>query len=94
MRVFFFNDIIIEICIDSLLNNFGSNCAIFPLFHGLGDGSRLILRAIYDIPDFFFFKHELLKFDPLKSILEASEFLFFVFAVTVFADHYVVEEER
>lgn len=79
LKVFFSNNINIKIYTDLLFDNFGSNCIIFLFFLNLGSKGKLILQAICNIPNFFFFKHGLCKIDPLEPILKVLEFLFFYF---------------
>lgn len=93
LKVFFSNNINIKIRVDLLLDNFKSNYIIFLYFSGLCGSSGIILQVIYDVPDFFFFKHSLHKVRLLGSIFKAIKLLSFTFAIIIFAGHYAKKEK-
>ena len=70
LKVFFFNNINIEIHGFPLLNTSKSNCVVFLLFHNLGVGNELISQAIFDVSELFFCKHDLYEVSPLGPIFD------------------------
>lgn len=90
----FSNNIDIEVGVDLLLDDFGSNSIVFFLLLNLGSYSKISTRPIYYILDLFFLKHGLGKIGPLRPILEAKELLSFALAVNVFVCHFDDDLEK
>ena len=80
----FSNNINIKIAADPLFNDFGDNNVVFLFFSNLKGGSRLSLRAIYYIPDFFFFEDDLREISPLRLLLVVSKLLFLALLFVIF----------
>ena len=87
MWVSFPDNVDVEVGIDSLLYNFGSNSVVLLLFPSLGSCSRISTGPIYYIPDLFLFEHGLGKIGKLRQIFEAMELLFLALAIVVFVCH-------
>ncbi len=88
MWVSFSNDVDIEVGVDPLLDDFGSNSVILLLLPSLSSCSRISTRSIYYILDLFFLEHGLSKIGPLRPILKAAELLSLPLAVVVFVHHF------
>ena len=87
MWVSFSNNVDVEVGIDPLFDNFGSNSVVFLLFSSLGSCSRISIRPIYFIPDLLFLEHGLGKIGLLRPIFEAMELLSLALAIVVFVYH-------
>ena len=87
LKVFFINNINIEVTINSLFDDFGVNGIVLLFFFDLRDGSRFRSRFIYNILDFFFFKYDLYEIGQMGPILKTSEFFFFTILFIVFICH-------
>lgn len=76
-----------------MFDNFKGNCIVFFLFFSLNSSTKIGLKAICDILNFFFSKHDLSKISAFEQVFEASKVLFF-YIVLIFGSHYKREREK
>ena len=88
VRVFFSNDVDVNIAVDSLLDDFKNDSIMLLLFLSLSSYDGVSLRYIHYIPDLFFLKHDLCKLGLLKLILKAAEFLSFDLVGVILVSHF------
>ena len=81
------DNIDIEVGIDPLLNNFGSDSVVFFFFPSLGSCIKISIESIYYISDLLLLEHGLGKIGPLRPIFKITELLSLAIAVVVFVRH-------
>ena len=87
MWVLFSDNVDIEVGINLLLENFGSDIIVLLLFPSLGSCNKISTRPIYYIPDLLFLKYGLDKIGLLRPIFEVTEFFSLALVVIVFICH-------
>lgn len=85
--VLFSDDVNVEIRIDPLLDDLGSDSVVLLLLLCLGSYSKICIGPIYYIPDLYFLGYGLDKISPLRPILEVTEHFFLALVIVVFI-HY------
>lgn len=93
LKVFFYNSINVEICVNSLFDNFRSHCVVFFLFFSLDGGSGFGLQAIYNISYLFFSKHGLSEISLLGPVCKACK-LFSFFTIIILDGHSKQKKRR
>ena len=85
--VSFSNNVDVEVGIDPLFDNFGSDSVVLLLFPSLGSYSKISTRPVYYIPDLLLFEHDLSKIGLLRPIFKVIELFSLALAIVVFVRH-------